>query len=403
MPIEALKGVRVIDLSRILSGPFCTMTLGDMGAEIIKIESPDGDDTRVWGPPFIEGESSYYLSVNRNKKSVVINLKTDKGRQLLLDLVRTADIVVENFRPGTLDRLGIGYSVLEEVNPMIILASISGFGQTGPYAKRPGYDVIAQGMGGLMSVTGEPDGPPVKVGYSVADVGTGLWAAYGIMVALFARDRIGHGQWVDASLLETMISWQTYLAGNFFATGVNPRPLGGAHPNICPYQVFPASDGYFNLAVGNDSLWKKCCAAIELELADDPLFKTNANRVENRERLVTILEQLFKTKTVREWVALFEEAAIPCGPVYQFSDLYSDPQVLHREMLVEVQHPTVGPVKMTGIPVKLSGTPGRIVSPPPQLGEHTREILVELGYSQEKIQELYSERVVSSHENLTLA
>lgn len=394
--MKPLDGIRIIDLSRILSGPYCTMTLADMGAEVIKVESPAGDDTRKWGPPFVNDESAYFLSVNRNKKSIVLNLKTDEGRDILLKLVKDADVVVENFRPGTLDRLKVGYETLKEVNPRIILASISGYGQTGPYAKKPGYDVIAQGFGGLTSVTGEPGKPPVKAGFSIADIGTGMWAVIGIQNALLAREKTGQGQWVDASLVDTMISWQTYLAGNYFASGKNPQPQGGAHPNIVPYQLFESSDGYFNVAVGNENLWAKFCEVIEEPaLKNNPDYATNSDRVTNREQLVPLLQDVFYAKTTKEWVDAFEAAGIPCGPVLRFNEIFEDPHVLAREQLVEVDHPTAGNVKMTGIPVKLSDTPGEITSAPPLLGQHTEEVLTSiLGLSSEEISELEKKEVI---------
>ncbi|MFC0270477.1 CaiB/BaiF CoA transferase family protein [Metabacillus herbersteinensis] len=374
--MKPLDGIKVIDLSRILSGPYCTMVLADFGAEVIKIESPKGDDTRGWGPPFVGEESAYFLSVNRNKKSMVINLKTEEGRSVLLDLVKEADVVVENFRPGTLKRLKIDYETLKSVNPTIILASISGYGQTGPYTHKPGYDVIAQGMGGITSVTGEPGQPPVKVGFSIADIGTGMWAIVGIQSALLARQHTGKGQWIDVSLLDTIISWQTYLAGNYFASGKNPQPQGGAHPNIVPYQLFDSSDGYFNIAVGNEGLWEKFCIALgEPILAVNPKYKTNQHRLENREELIDYLQSIFSTKPSKYWISLFEEAGLPCGPVLSFEEIFKDPHVLAREQLVELEHPRAGKVKMTGIPIKLSETPGAITSPPPILGEHTIEIL----------------------------
>ncbi|MFD1848790.1 CaiB/BaiF CoA transferase family protein [Oceanobacillus bengalensis] len=374
--MRALEGIKVIDLSRILSGPYCTMVLADMGAEVIKIESPNGDDTRAWGPPFVEEESAYFLSINRNKKSVVINLKTDEGREILLDLVKSADVVVENFRPGTLKRLGIDYDVLKEVNSGIILASISGYGQTGPYSQKPGYDVIAQGMGGITSVTGEPGKAPVKVGFSIADVGTGVWAIVGILGALHHRNQTGTGQWVDVSLLDTIISWQTYLAGNYFASGKNPEPQGGAHPNIVPYQLFESSDGYFNIAVGNENLWKKFCEAIdEPELSNHPEYRENKDRVINRSKLIPFLQGKFSKHTSQYWIDLFEGVGIPSGPVLRFDEIYKDEHVLAREMLVEADHPTAGKVKMTGIPIKFSETPGEVVSAPPLLGQHTEEVL----------------------------
>src|SRR5699024_934287 len=309
-----LDGVKVVDLTRILSGPFCTMTMADLGAEVFKIETPHGDDTRQWGPPFIENESAYYLSVNRNKKSMVLNLKEEKGREILYKMVKEADVVVENFRPGTIKRLGADYETLKSINPKIILASISGFGQTGSYSQKPGYDVLAQGMGGLMSVTGEPNRPPVKAGFSIADIGTGMWAIIGILSALRERDISGKGQWVDASLLETIISWQTYFAGNYFATKKDPEPLGGAHPNIVPYQVFKASNGFFILAVGNDQLWKKLVEVLDDNQLRQSKFATNPQRVENRKELIPILEERFSNKTVDEWVELFENIKIPVGP-----------------------------------------------------------------------------------------
>lgn len=386
--MHSLTGITVIDLTRILSGPYCTMILADLGAEVIKVESPKGDDTRQWGPPFVKNESAYFLSVNRNKKSIVLNLKSAKGRDVFLKLVEKADVVVENFRPGTLERLGIGYHVLKKVNSRIILASISGFGQTGPYAKKPGYDVLAQGMSGFMSVTGEPDRPPVKGGYSLADVGAGMWAVIGILAALRERDISGEGQWVDASLLDTMISWQTYLAGNYFATGKNPKPLGGQHPNIVPYQVFRACDGYFILAVGNDQLWNRFVKAMGKKVLEDARFSSNPQRVENRDTLIPILQKMFEEKTVKEWVSLFEAHGIPAGPVNRFSDILADRHVQEREMVIKQEHPQLGPIQMLGSPIKFSRSQAVYKYHPPQLGEHTREILSRFGYSLGEIEHL---------------
>jgi crotonobetainyl-CoA:carnitine CoA-transferase CaiB-like acyl-CoA transferase len=265
---------------------------------------------------------------------------------------------------------------------------------------RPGYDVIAQGMGGLMAVTGEPDGPPLKAGFSLADVGAGMWAVMGILFALQARNQTEKGQWVDVSLLETMISWQTYLAGNYFASGKNPQTMGGAHPNICPYQVFRAKDGYFNLAVGNDSLWKNFCQVMKLDIADDPRFVTNPKRVENRDQLIPILEKIFKTKSYNHWVEILDKAGVPAGPVYQISDLFADPHVLEREMLLTMQHPTIGEIKQVGIPVKLSDTPGELVSPPPLLGQHSFDILQKLGFTVKDIDELYENGVTTGERTI---
>lgn len=389
-----LAGIKIIDLTRILSGPFCTMTLADLGAEVIKIESPQGDDTRQWGPPFIKNESAYFLSVNRNKKSVVLNLKDPKGKGILLKMVEEADVVVENFRPGTLKKLGIDYDILKQHNRGVILASISGFGQTGPYSKKPGYDVLAQGMGGLMSVTGEPDGTPVKAGYSLADIGAGMWATIGILSALWERERSGQGQWIDVSLLDTMVSWQTYLAGNYFATNNDPKPLGGAHPNIVPYQVFEASDGHFILAVGNDSLWNSLVDVLDVEALRDRKFKTNPDRVQNRDELISILEEIFKRKTRDEWVDMLESAKIPCGPVNKLSDILNDAHIKEREMVVEMEHPSLGILKMLGVPVKLSRTPGRIKTVPPAQGEHSETVLKQMGYSKEEIETFIKEGII---------
>ncbi len=381
--MKSFEDLRIIDLTRILSGPFCTMYFADLGAEVIKIESPQGDDTRQWGPPFIQGESAYFLSVNRNKKSVVLDLKSPEGRQALHELVRTADVVVENFRPGTMDRLGIGFKVLSEWNPSIILASISGFGQTGPYANVPGYDVIAQGMGGLMAVTGDPDGPPVKPGFSLADISAGMWAVIGILTALRQRDVDSSPEWIDVSLLESMMAFQTYAAGNYFATGIDPTPMGSAHPNICPYQGFKAQDGFFNLAVGNDHLWHIFCHTVgHDEWTEDSRFITNADRVSHRDVLVDILTTLFSTRPVAEWVFMLRAAGVPSGPIYRLSELYRDPHVQDRNMVFTVDHPVAGPIQQVATPIKFlnhTEPPNPLKNPAPTLGQHTKDVLDPLG------------------------
>ncbi|PSR22475.1 MAG: formyl-CoA transferase [Sulfobacillus acidophilus] len=372
--MQPLNNVVVLDLSRILTGPFCTMMLADFGADVIKIEPPQGDDTRHWGPPFIAGESAYYLSVNRNKRSIVLDFREERDRHSFLEMVKQADVVVENYRPGTMDRWGFDYSSLRAVNPRIIMASISGFGATGPGRERPGYDVVAQAMSGLMAVTGDGSAP-MKAGFSVADVGAGMWAAYGIMVALWARQSTGEGQWIDTSLYETLISWQTYQAGNYHASGQLPRPMGTAHPNIAPYQAIKAQDGYLVIACGNDALWQKMVDACGIAFGNDPQFRTNADRVRHREELISKLEsEVFARHTVQEWLSRLEPVGVPAAPIQSFEQVFSDPQVLFRNMDVVIDHPVSGPIHQLGIPVKLSGTPGAIRTPPPLLNQHDQEI-----------------------------
>ncbi|MCY0878328.1 MAG: CoA transferase [Firmicutes bacterium] len=375
----ALDNVVVLDLTRILTGPFCTMMLADFGADVIKIEPPNGDDTRRWGPPFIHGESAYYLSINRNKRSIVLDFRQESDREAFRRMVPQADVVVENYRPGTLDRWGLGYEALRELNPRIILASISGFGATGPGRERPGYDVVAQAMSGLMAVTGDGT-QPMKAGFSVGDIGAGMWAAFGIMVALWARERTGVGQWIDTSLYEALISWQTYQAGNYFASGELPRPLGTAHPNIAPYQALRAQDGWLVVACGNDALWQRMVQECEIPFGDDPRFRTNPGRVRHRELLIQKLEdEVFSKRPVAEWLERLQRAGVPAAPIQSFADVYRDPQVLHRQMDVVIDHPVAGPIHQIGIPVKLSGTPGSVRLPPPLMDQHRAEILRQFG------------------------
>lgn len=387
----ALQGIRVLDLSRILTGPYATMMLADLGAEVIKVEAPGvGDDTRQWGPPFVNGESTYFMSINRNKSSITLNLKHPEGRKILLQMVREADVLVENFRPGTMAKLGFSYEQLAEINPRLVYCAISGFGLTGPYAHKAGFDILAQAMGGTMGVTGTPDGAPVKVGMSIADIGAGMFAAFGILAALHARNHTGRGQMVDTSLLESQIAWHTYLATAYFATGKVPGKLGSAHPSIVPYQALKAKDGYIVVGVGNDNMWQKFCQVSGLgpAVADDPRFRTNADRVTHRAECLAVVEEALQHKTMAEWVPLLEEIGVPVGPIYDLGQVYDDPQAQAREMAVEIDHPKAGRIKLTGIPVKMSDTPGQIKTPPPLLGEHTEQVLANLGYTPEQIQQL---------------
>jgi formyl-CoA transferase/CoA:oxalate CoA-transferase len=374
-----LNDILVLDLSRVLAGPYCSMYLADMGAEVIKVERPGkGDDTRGYGPPFVAGESCYFTAINRGKKSIAIDLKHPEGIALVKDLAVKADIVLENFRPGTAAKLGLSYEDLSEDNPGLIYASISGFGHEGDpqYTTRPGYDLLAQGLSGIQHLTGSAAGPPTRVGVAIGDLVGGIYTLTGIMTALLVRSRTGKGQKVDISLLDSLVSLLSYQAGMALNGDKKPHRMGNAHPTICPYDTFLAADGYINIACGNDTLFDKLIILLELEaLGKDSRFETNALRVENRSTLYEILTPLIARFTVQEWEKMLFESGIPGGPILDLTESLSHPQILAREMVLEVNHPQTGPLKVTGFPIKLSETKGGPQGPSPLLGEHTLEIL----------------------------
>jgi len=366
-----LSDVVVIDLSRVLAGPHCTMILGDLGATVIKVEQPGtGDDTRHFGPPYIAGESAYYLGLNRNKYSILIDFSTPEGQERLMKLLSTATVLVENFRPGTLERQGLGYEALRAINPGLIYCSISGYGQTGPYALRPGYDFVAQAESGLMSVTGEVDGDPQRVGSPVGDISAGIYACISILAALRVRDRTGKGQHIDISLLETTTSLLSNVASNYLISGEEAPRLGNGHPNIVPYQAFRTRDGYVVVSCGNDRLYQALCQLLGREdLAIDPNFSTNPQRVRNREQLVPALQEEFLHRSTEEWLPELRAAGIPCGPINTVSQIFHDPQIQARDFVWECEHPTAGRIKLSGSPIHLSETPTRLYKAPPLLGE----------------------------------
>jgi crotonobetainyl-CoA:carnitine CoA-transferase CaiB-like acyl-CoA transferase len=392
-----LRGIRVLDLSRVLAGPFCSMTLGDLGAEVIKVEMPgSGDDTRAY-PPFIGTQSSYFMSTNRNKKSIALDLKAKEGQEVLHRLAAKCDVVIENFRPGVTSRLAADYATLSMINPRLIYCSISSFGQTGPYAEKPGYDLIIQGMGGLMGITGEPDGPPVRIGVAITDLGAGMWATIAILAALQARARDGAGQYLDISMMDGSVAWMSYVAGNYFATGKAPPRMGSAHPSIVPYQAFVASDGKsILLGGGNDRLFVSLCEGLGLlDLSKDPRYIGNENRVKNRSTLIPLLEKRFKERTRNEWIKTLEALGVPVAPVYTIDEIFADEQVRHRGMEIEVPHSELGTVKQIAPAIKMSDTPCVVESAPPLLGEHTDEVLrVIANYTNKEIETLRDKKTI---------
>jgi len=401
-----LDGLRVFDLSRILAGPTCTQLLGDLGAEIVKVERPDaGDDTRKWGPPYLKdaagkdtNESGYYLSSNRNKRSITLDISQPRGQELARQMIAKSDIMVENFKVGDMARYGLAYADFKDSSPRLIYCSISGFGQTGPYAPRPGYDLLAQGMGGVMSVTGEADRPPMKVGLGIADVMCGMYATVATLAALHHRDLTGEGQYIDLALLDTQVSWLINIGLNYLVSGQVPGRVGNEHPNIVPYNVLPCADGFIILAVGNDTQFARFCAFAGVpELAQDPRFLSNDLRVRNRVAIYELLPELTRRKTQSQWVEGLAKAGVPCSPVNAVDQVFADPQVLSRGMKITVPHPLsgVGTTELIGNPIKFSRTPVTYRRPPPYLGQHTEEVLQEiLGLTPADIETLRRDGVI---------
>ncbi|HXV61798.1 MAG TPA: CoA transferase [Vicinamibacteria bacterium] len=384
-----LSGLTVLDFSRILAGPYCTMLLGDLGAEVLKIEPPSGDDCRHWGPPFVGGESAYFLAVNRNKRSLCLDLKREEGRALVQRLLSSTDVLVENFRPGTMDRLGLGYEQLCDRHPRLVYCSISGYGQTGPHRERPGYDAVMQGEGGWMALTGEPEGMPMKVGVSLADIFTGMMASEGILAALFNRERTGRGERIDIALFDSVMATLCYQAQGYLMTGELPKRLGNRHSSLTPYETFPTADGHVIVGVGNDTLWKRFCVAVDCPELDVPELEHNASRVARREELSVRLESLFLSKTTDEWIDLIGRAGIPVGRVRNVAEVFESPQVADRKMRIEVEHSKLGRLPLTGNPIKLGRSGERKHEAPPVLGEDTVNVLRErLGLDDEALKGL---------------
>ncbi len=393
----ALDNITVVDLTRTLAGPFCTMMLGDMGAEVVKIEEPNhGDETRSW-TPFWNGESTQFLSFNRNKRSLSLNLKEQAGIDIVLGLAKEADVMIESFRAGSLERMGLGYEAVKKINPDIVYCSISGYGRTGPMADMPGYDLIIQAYSGLMNLTGDPDGLPLRVGFSLVDLFAGMMAYGSIVTALRYRDNTGEGQWVEAALLDGQVSTLSYHATGYLGTGVEPHRLGSGHPSLVPYQSFPSSDGYFILGCANQGLWERTCRAIGRDdLLEDSRFTDNTDRVEHRTECVETLSEVFRTNTNAHWVKLIVDAGVPCGPINRVSDVVHDAQVNARNMMVAIPHPNVPDLKVPNSPLKLTKTPASVRRHPPLLGQDNEDILTQQGFNQEQIDTLREQGVIGS-------
>ncbi|MBR7792884.1 CoA transferase [Undibacterium sp. FT147W] len=405
---KALGHIRILDLTRVLAGPWCAQNFADLGAEVIKVERPgNGDDTRSWGPPYLRDqngdnttEAAYYLAANRGKQAITVDISTPEGQEIIKKLAAQSDVVLENYKVGQLKKYGLDYASLKEMKPDLIYCSITGFGQNGPYAHRAGYDFIVQGMGGFMSLTGErdelPGGGPQKAGVAIADLMTGMYATIAVMAALTHRDRTGEGQYIDMALLDVQVAMLANMNTNYLASGKPPVRWGNAHPNIVPYQTFATSDGHIIVAAGNDGQYKKFVAAGgEEQLASDERFSTNPARVANREVLIPLLAEMVKRKSRQEWIALLEEAGVPCGPINRLDDVFNDPQVKARGMQITLPHPTAGSVKLVGSPMKLSATPPDYQAPPPLLGQHTDQILKSvLGYDDEQLNQFRQRGII---------
>ncbi|MEX1031162.1 MAG: CaiB/BaiF CoA-transferase family protein [Paenibacillaceae bacterium] len=389
----ALEGIRVLDLSRVLAGPYCSMILGDLGAEIIKVEGPQAqDDTRYWGPPYQNNESAYYLCANRNKRAISLNLKSSRGKEAVKKLIQQSDVVIQNFKTETSEKMGLDYNTLKQHNPKIIVANITGFGLNGPYKNLPGYDYIIQAMGGLMSITGDESSGPMKVGVAIADVLTGLYTAIGILSALHERNQSNVGQHLDISLFDVQVSSLVNVASNYLISGEIPQRLGNQHPNIVPYQVFHTQDQDIVVAVGNDNQFVRFTNVIGMpQLAADVKYRLNSDRLHRKDELIGIISAKMKQKPASEWKILLQDAGIPNGPINNMEDLFNDPQIKERDMLIEMSHPTADTIRMVGSPIKLSKTPVSMRRHPPLFSEHTEEVLLELGYSQEEIKVMQSE------------
>lgn len=390
-----LSGLKVLDLSRVVSGPFCTMLLADLGADVVKVEAPDGDPSRVTGIVGA-GENPYFVNLNRNKRTITIDMKPERGKEIVRRMAKASDVLVENFRPGVMDRLGLGYPALSALNPSLIYAAVSGFGKTGPYKGRPAFDFIAQAMSGFMSLNGDRTMPYLRVGIPISDTIAGLYAAFGILAALRVREKTGRGQEIQTAMVDGLISMFTFAAGAYFSTGELPPRNGNDHMVVAPYGLFNASDGPIAIAPSTEKNWQQLCGALKLEhLMSDPRFDSAEKRREHRPEINAIVEAVIGSRTRQEWITQLNQAGVPCGPVNNLAQAFSDPQVLHQEMVIESAQPG-GPVKMPGFPLKLSETPARLYKPSPQVGEHSVEVLQEFGYHEKEIQSLIQDRVVAA-------